>query len=162
MTAVLLVFQYGQPRIFFAMARDGLLPQWAARLHPTRRIPYATTLVTGIVVAVASLVGDAAETYDLTNIGTLFAFALVSIGVLVLRVTEPDRPRPFKVPFVWPVALLSAAACLFIMVGLPKQAWERFCIWLVIGILIYAFYGYRHSRLRNASPADVQERMRRA
>ena len=148
MTAVLLVFQYGQPRIFFAMARDGLLPAWAAKIHPVRRIPYTTTLVTGIVVALASLIGDAAETYDLTNIGTLFAFALVSIGVLVLRITEPDRPRPFKVPFVWPVALLSTAACLFIMVGLPKQAWERFFLWLVIGILIYVFYGYRHSRLR--------------
>ena len=148
MTAVLLVFQYGQPRIFFAMARDGLLPQWAATIHPTRRIPYTTTLVTGIVVAVASLVGDAAETYDLTNIGTLFAFALVSIGVLVLRVTEPDRPRPFRVPFVWPVGLLSAVACVFIMAGLPLQAWERFFLWLLIGIAIYAFYGHRHSRLR--------------
>ena len=151
MTAVLLVFQYGQPRIFFAMARDGLLPQWAAKLHPVTRIPYTTTLFTGIVVAVASLVGDAAETYDLTNIGTLFAFALVSVGVLVLRVTEPDRPRPFKVPFVWPVALLSTAACVFIMVGLPRQAWERFFLWLVIGILIYAFYGYKHSRLRKST-----------
>jgi APA family basic amino acid/polyamine antiporter len=151
MTAVLLVFQYGQPRIFFAMARDGLLPQWAAKVHPVSRIPYTTTLITGIVVAVASLIGDAAETYDLTNIGTLFAFALVSIGVLVLRVTEPDRPRPFKVPFVWPVALLSTAACLFIMVGLPKQAWERFLLWLGLGILIYVFYGYRNSRLRSDS-----------
>ena len=75
---------------------------------------------------------------------------LKSIGVLVLRVTEPDRPRPFKVPFVWPVALLSTAACLFIMVGLPKQAWERFLLWLGLGILIYVFYGYRHSRLRGA------------
>ena len=151
MTAVLLVFQYGQPRIFFAMARDGLLPQWAAKLHPVSRIPYTTTLFTGVVVAVASLIGDAAETYDLTNIGTLFAFALVSVGVLVLRVTEPDRPRPFKVPFVWPVALLSTAACVFIMVGLPRQAWERFFLWLVIGILIYAFYGYKHSRLRQST-----------
>jgi APA family basic amino acid/polyamine antiporter len=149
MTAVLLVFQYGQPRIFFAMARDGLLPQWAARVHPVRRIPHTTTLITGIVVALASLVGDAAETYDLTNIGTLFAFALVSIGVLVLRITEPDRPRPFKVPFVWPVALLSAAACVFIMVGLPAQAWERFFIWLGVGLLIYVFYGYSHSKLRS-------------
>ncbi len=153
MTAVLLVFQYGQPRIFFAMARDGLLPQWAARIHPVTRIPYTTTLVTGIVVAVASLIGDAAETYDLTNIGTLFAFALVSVGVLVLRIIEPDRPRPFKVPFVWPVALLSAAACVFIMVGLPGQAWERFLLWLAVGILIYVFYGYRHSRLRKAASA---------
>src|SRR5215467_6942582 len=126
MSAVLLVFQYGQPRIFFAMARDGLLPQWAARLHPRTRIPWVTTLLTGIFVALWSLVGDAAETYDLTNIGTLFAFMLVSIGVLVLRYKEPDRPRPFRVPFVWPVSLLSAAACLFIMQGLPGIAWRRF------------------------------------
>ena len=100
MAAVLLVFQYGQPRIFFSMARDGLLPQWAAKVDPKTRIPYVTTLFTGIVVALASLVGDAAETYDLTNIGTLFAFVLVCAGVLVLRVKEPERPRPFRVPFV--------------------------------------------------------------
>jgi APA family basic amino acid/polyamine antiporter len=152
MSAVLLVFQYGQPRIFFAMARDGLLPQWAARVDTKHRIPYVTTLITGIVVALASLVGDAAETYDLTNIGTLFAFALVSIGVLVLRYKDPDRPRPFKVPFVWPVSLLSAAACVFIMKGLPIQAWERFGLWLAIGLAIYFFYGYRHSRLRRQAP----------
>jgi basic amino acid/polyamine antiporter, APA family len=99
-------------------------------------------------VGLASLVGDAAETYDLTNIGTLFAFALVSIGVLVLRVTDPHRPRPFRVPFVWPVALLSTAACIFIMRGLPAQAWERFLLWLGIGVVIYIVYGYRHSKLR--------------
>ena len=148
MAAVLLVFQYGQPRIFFSMARDGLLPQWAARVDPTTRIPYTTTLLTGVLVAVASLVGDAAETYDLTNIGTLFAFALVCTGVLVLRVKEPERPRPFRVPLVWLVAPLGIAACLFIMAGLPHQAWERFGLWLAIGVVIYASYGYRHSRLR--------------
>jgi basic amino acid/polyamine antiporter, APA family len=148
MTAVLLVFQYGQPRIFFAMARDGLLPAWAARVDPKTRIPWMTTLLTGVVVAVGSLVGDAAETYDLTNIGTLFAFALVCAGVLVLRVKEPTRPRAFKVPIVWVLAPLGIAACLFVMVGLPKQAWERFGIWLVIGAVIYAAYGYQHSRLR--------------
>ncbi len=96
MSAVLLVFQYGQPRIFFAMARDGLLPRWAAKIHPRTRIPYATTLLTGVFVALWALVGDAAETYDLTNIGTLFAFMLVSVGVLVLRYKEPERPRPFR------------------------------------------------------------------
>jgi APA family basic amino acid/polyamine antiporter len=149
MTAVLLVFQYGQPRIFFAMARDGLLPEWVARIDPKTRIPYRATLVIGVLVAIASAVGDAAETYDLTNIGTLFAFALVCAGVLVLRITEPDRPRPFKVPLVWVVAPLGVAACLFIMVGLPYQAWERFGIWLAIGTAVYALYGYRHSRLRS-------------
>jgi len=148
MSAVLLVFQYGQPRIFFAMARDGLLPEWVARIDPKTRIPYTATLVTGVLVAVASMIGDAAETYDLTNIGTLFAFALVCAGVLVLRVKEPERPRPFKVPFVWAIAPLGVIACLFIMVGLPYQAWERFGYWLVVGLVLYAFYGYGHSRLR--------------
>jgi APA family basic amino acid/polyamine antiporter len=148
MSTVLLVFQYGQPRIFFAMARDGLLPQWAARVDPKTRIPYMTTLVTGVVVALAALVGDAAETYDLTNIGTLFAFALVCAGVMVLRLKEPDRPRPFKVPLVWVVAPLGIAACVFVMAGLPYQAWERFGVWIAIGLAIYAFYGYRNSRIR--------------
>ena len=148
MAAVLLVFQYGQPRIFFAMGRDGLLPAWAARLDPKTRVPSTTTLLTGGLVAVAAAMGDAAETYDLTNIGTLFAFAIVSIGVVVLRVVEPDRPRPFKVPLVWVVGPLGAAACAFIMVGLPVQAWERFGLWLALGLVVYAAYGYRHSRLR--------------
>jgi basic amino acid/polyamine antiporter, APA family len=148
MTAVLLVFQYGQPRIFFAMARDGLLPAWAAKVHPVHRVPHVTTLITGIAVAVAALVGDAAETYDLTNIGTLFAFAIVCAGVLVLRYTDPNRPRPFRVPFVWPVSLLGAAGCVFIMQGLPRQAWERFAVWLAIGLVLYFVYGYRNSRIR--------------
>ena len=148
MAAVLLVFQYGQPRIFYAMGRDGLLPPWFARIDPKTRIPWTNTLITGIVVAVASLVGDAAETYDLTNIGTLFAFAIVCLGVMVLRVKEPDRPRPFKVPFVWVVGPLGVAACLFIMKGLPWQAWERFGLWLAIGTVIYLGYGFRHSKLR--------------
>jgi basic amino acid/polyamine antiporter, APA family len=147
--AVLLVFQYGQPRIFFAMARDGLLPAWAARIDSKTRIPWVTTLLTGVVVAAGSLIGDAAETYDLTNIGTLFAFALVCAGVLVLRVKEPNRPRPFKVPLPWVVAPLGVVACVFVMVGLPRAAWERFLVWLVIGGLIYVGYGFRHSRLRS-------------
>ena len=148
LSAVLLVFQYGQPRIFYAMARDGLLPQWAAKVSRRRRVPHITTILTGVVVAVGSLVADENEIYDLTNIGTLSAFAIVCIGVLVLRYTEPDRPRPFRVPFVWPVSLGGAAACAYTMYGLPPTAWERFGIWLVLGVAIYAAYGYRNSRLR--------------
>ncbi len=149
--AVLLVFQYGQPRIFYAMARDGLLPKWAAKVHPKTKVPHVTTLITGIFVALWSLIGDAGETYDLTNIGTLSAFALVCIGVLVLRIKEPDRPRPFRVPFVWPVTIIGAILCLFVMKGLPQQAWERFGIWLAIGLVLYFAYGYRNSVLRRDS-----------
>src|SRR5688500_15625134 len=148
MTAVLLVFQYGQPRIVFAMACDGLRPAGAAKIDPKTRMPWMTTLLTGVVVALGSLVGDAAETYDLTNIGTLFAFALVCAGVLVLRVKEPDRPRAFRVPLVWVLAPLGIVACVFVMVGLPRQAWERFAIWRIIGCVVYMAYGYRHSQLR--------------
>ena len=150
MSAVLLVFQYGQPRIFFSMARDGLLPEWVARIDPKTRTPYTSTLITGILVAIASMVGDAAETYDLTNVGTLFAFALVCAGVLVLRIKEPNRERPFKVPFVWIIAPLGVAACIFIMIGLPYQAWERFLIWLAVGMVLYALYGFQHSKLHRS------------
>jgi APA family basic amino acid/polyamine antiporter len=148
MSAVLLVFQYGQPRIFFAMARDGLLPAWAAKISPNRRVPYITTIVTGVFVALWALIGDANETYNLTNIGTLFAFALVSAGVLVLRRTEPTRPRPFRVPWVNVVAPLSVILCIYVMLGLPLETWVRFAVWLAIGLALYVGYGYRHSRVR--------------
>jgi APA family basic amino acid/polyamine antiporter len=148
LTAVLLVFQYGQPRIFFSMARDGLLPGWAAKIHPTYHTPHVTTVVTGVVVAAGALVMDENEIYDLTNIGTLSAFAIVCIGVLVLRRTDPDRPRPFRVAALPLVATAGAAACVYVMLGLPRQAWERFGVWLAVGLLIYFLYGYRHSRLR--------------
>jgi len=148
LTAVLLVFQYGQPRIFMAMARDGLLPQWAARIHPKYRTPVTSTLVTGCIVGLGALIADENEIYDLTNIGTLAAFAIVCLGVLVLRIREPERPRPFRVPMVGAVALLGAGACVYIMKGLPLHAWERFGIWLIIGLLLYFGYGMRHSRLR--------------
>jgi APA family basic amino acid/polyamine antiporter len=152
MTAVLLVFQYGQPRIFFAMARDGLLPRWAAKVHGKHRVPHLTTLATGLFVAAWSLIGDAAETYDLTNIGTLFAFVLVCIGVLVLRYTDPERVRPFRVPAVWAVSILGSAACFYFMTQLPKQTWGRFFWWLIIGLVLYFAYGYRNSTLRRSAP----------
>ena len=157
MAAVLLVFQYGQPRIFFAMARDGLLPTWASKVHGRYRTPYITTLLTGLVVAFWSLIGDAGETYDLTNIGTLFAFALVCIGVIVLRHTDPERPRPFRVPFVHVVGIVGAGLCIFVMRGLPHLAWVRFGWWLLLGLALYWVYGFRHSTLRRgARPVPVE------
>ncbi|MBX9929831.1 MAG: amino acid permease [Gemmatimonadaceae bacterium] len=155
MAAVLLVFQYGQPRIFHAMARDGLLPPWAAKLHPKYRTPHVTTILTGVFVAIGAAFADDQATYNLTNIGTLFAFFLVCIGVLVLRVREPERHRPFRVPFVWPVALGGAGACLFVMKGLPIDAWKAFGIWLVIGLVLYFTYGYTHSVLRRGSAPPI-------
>jgi basic amino acid/polyamine antiporter, APA family len=148
LAAVLLVFQYGQPRIFFSMARDGLLPKWASHVHQRFRTPWATTIASGIFVAIWALIGDAGETYDLTNIGTLFAFVLVCLGVIALRYKEPDRHRPFKVPFVWPVALGGAAACIYLMTGLPLVSWARFAVWLIIGLTLYFLYGIRKSALR--------------
>jgi APA family basic amino acid/polyamine antiporter len=147
MTAVLLVFQLGQPRIFFSMSRDGLLPAWFRSVHEKYRTPHVTTILTGVVVALGATFLDDDETYDLTNIGTLFAFLVVCLGVLALRIKDPDRPRPFRVPFVWLVAPLGAAACLYVMTGLPKAAWERFGIWMAIGVALYYFYGFRHSKL---------------
>ena len=149
LTAVLLVFQYGQPRIFMAMARDGLLPRWAAKIHPRTRVPLISTVVTGVFVAVGALFFDENEIYDLTNIGTLAAFAIVCVGVLVLRLREPERPRPFRVPLIWPVSVVGAASCLYVMKGLPVHAWERFGVWLVIGLAIYFLYGVRRSRLNH-------------
>ena len=157
MAAVLLVFQYGQPRIFYAMARDGLLPRWAARVSRKSRVPYATTLFTGLFVALWSLIGDAGETYDLTNIGTLFAFVLVCIGVIVLRYTDPDRPRPFRVPFVHFVGIVGALLCVFVMKGLPALAWTRFGWWLLIGLVLYFAYGFRNSTLRRGTGPVVVE-----
>ncbi|UJR81686.1 amino acid permease [Sandaracinus amylolyticus] len=147
LSAVLLVFQYGQPRILLSMARDGLLPKRMANVHPKYKTPWTLTILTGVLVGVGALVADDDATYDLTNIGTLFAFLLVCIGVMVLRVVDPNRPRPFRVPFVWVVAPLGAVACLWTMAGLPPTAWERFAVWLVIGLALYFAYGWRNSVL---------------
>jgi APA family basic amino acid/polyamine antiporter len=148
-TAVLLVFQMGQPRIFFAMARDGLLPQVFARVHPRFGTPHITTIVTGLVVGVTASFTSLDEMVDLTNIGTLFAFILVCLGIIILRVKDPDRPRPFRVPFgPYVVPLLGVVSCCGLIYYLPPSSWWRFFAWLLVGGVVYFFYGYRNSRLR--------------
>jgi APA family basic amino acid/polyamine antiporter len=152
-TAVLLVFQLGQPRIFFSMARDGLLPASFARVHPRFRTPHVTTILTGVVVAVCAMFTSIDEMVDLTNIGTLFAFILVCIGILILRKRDPGRYRAFRTPWVPLIPVLGVISCLYLMLGLPWITWLRFGLWLAVGLLVYYGYGYRKSGLRNARPA---------
>ena len=147
MSSVLLVFQLGQPRIFMSMSRDGLLPPFLSRVHPRFKTPYIGTIITGLFVATFAAFANIAEVVDLTNIGTLFAFVLVSAGVIVLRRLEPNRPRPFRAPLVPLTPIISIVACLYLMLQLPKLTWIRFGVWLALGLLIYIFYGARNSRL---------------
>ena len=145
-TAVLLVFQLGQPRIFFSMARDGLLPSWFASVHPKYKTPYVTTILTGIAVGGIAAFATVDEMVSLTNIGTLFAFILVCIGVTVLRHKDPTRPRPFKVP-LGPFLLpgLGAISCAFLIYFLPEGSYWRFVGWLMLGLGVYFSYGYTRS-----------------
>ena len=148
MTAVLLVFQLGQPRILMAMSRDGLLGRSFSRIHPKYRTPHVTTILTGIFVALFAAVANIDEIVQLTNIGTLFAFVLVCTGILVLRYREPNRPRAFRVPLVPWTPLLGIAMCIVLMAGLPLLTWLRFFGWLAAGMVIYVLYGIRRSRLK--------------
>ncbi|MEY2491916.1 MAG: basic amino acid/polyamine antiporter, family [Verrucomicrobiota bacterium] len=157
MTSVLLVFQLGQPRIFMAMARDGLLPQYFARIHSRFRTPYITTIWTGIVVGGVAMLTDIGSLADLTNIGTLFAFVLVCLGVIVLRRKDRNRPRPFRVPMVPLFPILGVIFCAALMLSLPILTWVRFFVWLALGLLIYFLYSVRHSRLRQGIDAGETE-----
>jgi APA family basic amino acid/polyamine antiporter len=149
--SVLLVFQLGQVRIFFAMARDGLLPAWAARVHPRYRTPHVNTLITGLAVAAFAGFANINEVVELCNIGTLFAFILVAVGILVLRRTDPTRHRPFRAPFVPWVPLGAIATSGYLMFELPLITWQRFGIWLAVGLVIYGAYGARRSRMRTTA-----------
>ena len=156
-TSVLLVFQLGQPRIFFSMARDGLLPSWAAKVHPKYRTPHVTTWLTGIAVAVFAGIANINEVVELTNIGTLFAFLLVCIGITVLRYKDPGRERGFRVPLgPWVIPMLGAGFCIFLMVYLPPSSWWRFIGWLVLGMAVYFYYGYTHSTVGKESGRPVK------
>jgi APA family basic amino acid/polyamine antiporter len=149
-TSVLLVMMMAQPRIFFAMARDGLLPLgFFGAVHPRWKTPYKSTVLTGGMVAMAASLLPLNILADLTNIGTLFAFTLVCLSVLILRYVDPDRERPFRVPFSPFFPVLGIVLCVVLMLSLPSENWMRLVIWLLVGLAIYFGYGYWHSRLRH-------------
>jgi APA family basic amino acid/polyamine antiporter len=155
-TSVLVVMMLGQIRVFFAMSRDRLLGPWLSSVHPRFGTPHRATILTGIAVAVMAALIPIGEAADMTNIGTFFAFVLVCIGVIILRYTKPNHPRPFRLPFMPAVPLLGTMACLGLMWQLPHLTWIRFGVWTIIGIVIYLGYGLKHSRL-NGQPAVVVE-----
>jgi APA family basic amino acid/polyamine antiporter len=141
----------GQSRIFFAMSRDGLLPPLFSRVHPRFHTPYLSTILVGVTVSAIAAFVPLEDLVHLVNIGTLFAFVIVSGGILVLRRTEPERPRPFRCPWVPWIPLAAIGACLYLMASLPAATWIRFGVWLVLGLVFYFFYSRHHSRVRAQS-----------
>jgi APA family basic amino acid/polyamine antiporter len=152
---VVLVIMYGQTRIFFAMCRDGLLPRRLASVSPRFGTPAKITVGFGILIAILAALVPLGVIVELTNIGTLFAFILVNIGVIVLRRTRPDLERPFKVPFVPVVPAIGILLCGYLIVQLPIETKLRFVVWLVIGLIIYFTYSRTHSRLRTGEKTDL-------
>jgi len=152
LSSVILVMMLGQTRVFWTMSRDGLLPGFISRVHPRFKTPYVITIATGLVVAFFGGVLQVQDAGNLCNIGTLLAFVIVSIGVLVLRVREPELPRKFVTPCIWFVAPMGAISSLALMYYLPPQTWLRLAVWFAIGMVIYFSYGVRRSNLAKTSP----------
>jgi APA family basic amino acid/polyamine antiporter len=148
LTTVMMILMLGQSRVFFAMSRDRLLPPVFSQVNPRTHTPVRVTVTTGVVVALIAALVPLGELAELVNIGTLFAFVVVAIGVVILRRTRPDLPRAFRTPWVPWVPLVSVLASLYLMLNLPALTWERFGIWMALGMVVYAFYGHRRSRVR--------------
>ena len=149
LASVVLVMLMGQPRIFFSMSRDGLLPSVFGKVHPKFQTPYITTIVTGIVAAAVAGFFPIGLLGELVSIGTLLAFVIVCFGVMVLRYKRPNIPRPFRTPMVPAVPILGILICGYMMYGLPRDTWIRLVVWMAVGLLIYAFYGRQHSRIKD-------------
>ncbi|MGC9667732.1 amino acid permease [Planosporangium sp. 12N6] len=156
-TTVILVLMLGQSRVFFAMSRDGLLPSAVGKVHPRFGTPWLITIITCAVVAALAGFIPLSELSELTSIGTLFAFVVVSIGVVVLRRTRPDLPRAFRAPGVPWLPAVSVLASVWLMLNLPVQTWVRFVVWMAVGLVLYSLYGRRHSRLRRAGTAPAKQ-----
>ncbi len=155
LSSVILVMLLGQSRVFYSMARDGLLPPIVSRVHPRFRTPWITSIITGIAVAFFSAVFTVREAGSLCSIGTLLAFVIVSAGIIVLRVREPNLPRRFTTPAVWFVAPAGAISAVALMAALPLTTWKRLIVWFVIGIVIYFSYGVRQSKMAQETPPRV-------
>ncbi|MFE9453772.1 amino acid permease [Streptomyces sp. NPDC006739] len=156
LTTVCMILLLGQTRVFFAMSRDGLLPRFFSHVHPRFKTPHRPTILLGVVIAILAGFTSLSALADLVNIGTLFAFVVVALGVIILRRTRPDLPRSFRTPFVPVLPVVSVLATLWLMVNLPAETWLRFAIWMVIGFAVYFLYGHSHSRLgrREEAAAD--------
>jgi APA family basic amino acid/polyamine antiporter len=156
--STMLVNLLGQTRVFFAMSRDGLLPSSFGRVHPKYRTPHISTIATAVVIAAVAGLTPITVLSQLVSIGTLLAFVLANIGVIILRRTSPDMPRPFRTPGVPWVPIAGAVFCLAQMVGLPAATWERLVVWLALGLVVYAVYGRVHSiSVRQPAPATPSE-----
>jgi APA family basic amino acid/polyamine antiporter len=155
-----MILMIGQSRVFFAMARDRLLPPVFSSVSERTGTPTRTTVTTGVAVAAMAALLPLEELAHLVNIGTLFAFVVVALGVIILRRTRPDLERPFKTPFMPVLPVLSVLASLYLMLNLTAATWVRFAIWMALGLVVYAFYGYRRSRLRTEGGDDVDLRGR--